>query len=225
MPIVGPFLAKLIADHWNNSNLGRRDSYIWYGPRWAQAATAPSRLVKGFTTEGGIRVPAFIRCPGGVRGGQIGTSFSTVMDIAPTFLDLAGIAHPGAEYRGRKIAAFRGRSLRPWIEGHTAQVHAVGTSTGWELFGRRAIRQDEWKALYVPNRDGTSRWQLYDLSVDRGEIHDLAETHPQRLLDMLALWRRYRDETGVIEKALSVFDADPSAWAIARRPIGRNSRL
>src|SRR5690606_6166718 len=62
LPIVGPRFTRVIAEHGDNSleNLGRPGSAIWYGPRWAQAATAPSRLVKGFTTEGGIRVPAFI---------------------------------------------------------------------------------------------------------------------------------------------------------------------
>jgi arylsulfatase A-like enzyme len=218
MPILGPFFAKLIAQHCDNSldNAGRPGSYIWYGPRWAQAATAPSRLVKGFTTEGGIRVPAFIRYSSSSRAGQIGAPFSTVMDIAPTLLDLAGIAHPGTSYRGREIASLRGRSLRPWLEGQTTQIHANGTSTGWELFGRRAIRQDHWKAVYVPDLEGTSRWQLYDLSVDRGEIHDLAEVHPQRLRDLLSLWKRYCEETGVIEKPLSIFDADPAAWSTGR---------
>lgn len=33
-------------------NLGNYNSFIWYGPRWAQAATAPSRLFKAYTTEG-----------------------------------------------------------------------------------------------------------------------------------------------------------------------------
>jgi arylsulfatase len=215
MPIIGPIFAERIRQHYDNSleNAGRPGSYVWYGPRWAQAATAPSRLVKTYTTEGGIRVPAFIRLPGDLRAGEVSDVFSTAMDIAPTFLDLAGVAHPGSRYRGREIAPPRGRSLRPWLAGEALRVHPQGTSTGWELFGRRAIRKDNWKAVYVPDLAGRSRWQLYDLDSDRGEVFDQAEARPEILAELLELWERYRLETGVIEDPLSIFDAEPSAWA------------
>ncbi len=213
MPIHGPHIAKRVRETCDNSleNLGRPNSYIWYGPRWAQAATAPSRLVKGFTTEGGIRVPAFIHWPAAARKG-VSSVFSTAMDIAPSFLDLAGIVHPAPLYQGRAILPPRGRSFRPWLEGRAEHVHPGGTSTGWELWGRRAIRLDDWKAVYVPDDDGASKWQLYDLSNDRGEIEDLAGQHPEKLAELLDLWRQYVEETGVIETPLSIFDADPKHW-------------
>jgi len=156
-------------------------------------------------------VPAFIHWPAARRKGIHGI-FSTAMDIAPTFLDLAGLAHPAPSYKGREVLPMRGRSLRPWLEGRAGFVHPESTSTGWELFGRRAIRQDDWKAVYVPGEDGVSRWQLYDLAKDRGEIEDLAAAKPEKLKELLALWRSYVEETGVIESALSIFDADPAHW-------------
>jgi arylsulfatase len=81
MPIMGPVFGALIRQFCDNSldNAGRPDSYIWYGPRWAQAATAPSRLVKAYTTEGGIRVPAFIHW-NGRRAGEISDVFATAME-------------------------------------------------------------------------------------------------------------------------------------------------
>lgn len=167
--------------------------------------------MKGFTTEGGIRVPAFIHWTKAWHTG-VHSVFATAMDIAPTFLDLAGIAHPAPHYKGREILPMRGRSLRPWLEGRAEAVHPEGTSTGWELFGRRAVRQDEWKLVYVPDENGVSKWQLYDLSRDRGEIEDLAATHPEKFDELLGLWRAYVEETGVIEAPLSIFDADPSHW-------------
>lgn len=214
MPIMGPVFAKLIADHCDNSldNIGRPGSYAWYGPRWAQAATAPSRLVKTFTTEGGIRVPAIIRAPGGKRAGEISGVFGTVRDVTPTLLELAGIAHPGTNYRGRVIAEPTGRSFAAWLDGHVDAIHPEGTTTGWELFGRRAVRKDDWKAVYVPGADGTSHWQLYDLSHDRGEVHDLAETHPDKLTELLALWNDYVRDNGVIEEGITFFDSDPAAF-------------
>ena len=214
MPIMGPVFGKLIADHCDNSldNLGRPGSYAWYGPRWAQAATAPSRLVKTYTTEGGIRVPTIIRAPGGKRSGQISSVFGTVKDVTPTLLELAGVAHPGTRYKGRDIAEPTGRSFRAWLAGDAEAIHPEGTTTGWELFGRRALRKDDWKAVFVPGADGTSQWQLYDLSKDRGEVHDLAETHPDKLAELLAHWRDYVRDNGVIEEAISFFDSDPAAF-------------
>ncbi len=214
MPIMGKIFARIVKEHCDNSleNAGKPGSYIWYGPRWAQASTAPSRLVKTYTTEGGIRVPAFIHYPPAGRKGSIGAPFSTAMDVTPTLLDLAGIQHPGTWYKGREIFEVRGRSLWPWLDGRADAVHPPGTSTGWELFGRRAIRKDDWKAVYVPDLEGQSRWQLYDLSQDRGEVSDLAGAHPEILAELLELWADYVREFGVIEQPLTIFDADAAIW-------------
>lgn len=37
--------ADIINTYYDNSlnNIGEQDSFVWYGPRWASAATAPSR--------------------------------------------------------------------------------------------------------------------------------------------------------------------------------------
>ncbi|GAB3010353.1 arylsulfatase [Mycobacterium bourgelatii] len=212
MPLRGPEIAARVAQHCDNSldNLGRPTSFIWYGPRWAQAATAPSRLHKAFTTEGGIRVVGFMTWPGFKRQGEIGTAFATVMDIAPTVLELAGIPHPSeadSTYRGREVVPMRGSSLVPYLSGGVERVHDGDVGTGWELFGRRAIRQGDWKALYLPAPYGPGTWQLYDLAADPGEIHDQADVRPDKLAELLELWDRYVAENGVILEPISVFDA------------------
>jgi arylsulfatase A-like enzyme len=210
MPLRGAQIAAQIEQYCDNSldNLGGPTSFIWYGPRWAQAATAPSRLHKAFTTEGGIRVVGFLTWPGFARQGEIGTAFATVMDIAPTVLELAGAAHPGTAYRGREVEPMRGRSLVAYLSGDGETVHDAQTGTGWELFGRRAIRRGDWKALYLPAPYGPGAWQLYDLSRDPGEIDDLAASRPDKLAELLALWDRYVEETGVVLEPVSVFEAD-----------------
>jgi arylsulfatase len=215
LPIAGPIISKFIEEKFNNTleNLGQQDSYIWYGPRWAQAATAPSRLHKTYTTEGGIRVPAFAHLPALGRAGQIGTAFSTVMDIPPLLLDLAGASPPGEYWHGRKIAALRGRTMLPYLEGHTEAVHTPEYAAGWELFGRRAIRQGDWKAVYVPVPSWSkAQWQLYNLATDPGEITDLAETQPEILARLLDLWSNYTKETGVLPYATSAFELDPALF-------------
>ncbi len=219
MPLRGAQIAAQIEKYCDNSldNLGRPTSFIWYGPRWAQAATAPSRLHKAFTTQGGIRVVGFVTWPRFARQQEIGTAFATVMDVTPTVLELAGVAHPGAtyqgRYQGREVAPMLGRSLVGYLSGAADAVHDAVTGTGWELFGRRAIRQGDWKALHLPAPYGPGTWQLYDLSVDPGEIDDLAASRPDKLADLLALWDRYVEENGVILDPISVFDVDPQEFA------------
>ena len=77
----------------------------------------------------------------------------------------------------------------------------------WELFGKRAIRQGDWKALYVPGLKGrderlpgitVDRWQLYNLVNDPVETRDLSKQHPGKLAELVALWDGYAEETGVI---------------------------
>lgn len=201
LPIVGKRAQRFIAKHYDNSldNLGRANSYLWYGPRWAQAATAPSRQFKLFTSQGGIRVPAFITWQGLQLQGQISHEFSTVMDIVPTLLQLAGTEHPGTRYQGREVLPLRGRSLLPYLQGQEQSPHSQDETTGWELFRARAIRQGDWKALYIPKPDGPGRWQLYHLKRDPGEIHDLAHAEPERLNKLIEHWQRYVDETGVLD--------------------------
>lgn len=113
--VRGPLLDH-IKKHYNNSldNIGAHDSFVWYGPRWAQAATAPSRLYKLYTTEGGVRVPCVTRFPG-FEGG-VKHEFGTVMDIAPTILDMAGVKHPAPNFHGREVTSMRGKSMVPWFK-------------------------------------------------------------------------------------------------------------
>ncbi len=198
VPVFGPYLMEFIAQHYDNSleNIGRPNSYVWYGPRWAQAATAPSRLHKTYTSEGGIRVVAFVTAKHFARQAAISETFTTVMDLMPTMLEMAGVTHP-PEWNGRKMEPMRGRSLLPYLQREAEIVHTDQTATGWELLGRCAIRRGDWKALLIPEPDGPGVWQLYDLSADPGETNDLAEKEPARLAALLDDWERYVADTGV----------------------------
>jgi arylsulfatase len=120
------------------------------------------------------------------------------MDIMPTFLELAGTAHPGTEYRGRAVLPMKGRSMLPMLRGETDRVHPPDTVTGWELFGKRAIRKGDWKLLWEPEPYGPGSWQLYDLSVDPTESDDLSGAEPETLQQMIGHWERYVEENGVI---------------------------
>ena len=203
-PMISGQLMEHLGKYYNNDyeNIGNKDSFVWYGPRWAQAATAPSRLFKAYTTEGGVRVPCVIRYPPLHKethsATAISDAFSTVMDIAPTLLELAGVKHPAPIYQGRPVVSMRGKSLVPWLTGKDATIHDPDAPHGWELCGRAAIRKGRWKADFIPFPKGNSAWQLYDLAKDPGETDDMAQQEPEILEELLGEWERYCEEVGVV---------------------------
>jgi arylsulfatase A-like enzyme len=182
-------------------NIGAKTSFIWYGPRWAQAATAPYRMSKGYITEGGIRCPAIVHySPLMSTMKKISHEFCTVMDILPTVLNLAGVTHPGTTFQGRQVVLPRGKSWVSHLHSHRPIHDECEDFTGWELFGQRAIRRGNYKAVYIPKRPypDETKWELYDLSQDKGELKDLAEEKPELLKELIELWMKYESETGVI---------------------------
>ena len=60
---MGENIMKVVRKYYDNKldNMGNHNSFVWYGPRWAQASTAPSKLYKMYSTEGGIRVPFVVQ--------------------------------------------------------------------------------------------------------------------------------------------------------------------
>lgn len=203
-PIVQGNMMTHLKKYYNNSldNLGNFDSFIWYGPQWAQASTAPSRLYKAFTTEGGIRVPFVAKMPTGfefpVEKGGISHKFATVMDLAPTILEMAGVQHPAPIYQGREVVSMRGKSMVPWMQGKQDGIHEQEFIQGWETCGRAACRMGDWKIVFIPKPKGPEKWQLYNLANDKGEVRDLAEEYPEKMKELLKLWDQYVLEVGVI---------------------------
>jgi arylsulfatase len=179
-------------------NMGRPDSYVYYGPNWARAGVAPFRMYKAFVNEGGIRVPAFVSHPGIRDAGNVSHTSLTVMDVMPTILELAGVAHPGRSYAGRAIWPLQGRSMLPLLRGESDRVHAQPFVMGWELLGRRAIRSGDWKLVWTTAPYGPDAWQLYDLASDPAENNDLSTDFPEKRNELLALWEQYAAENRVI---------------------------
>ncbi|KAF2815414.1 arylsulfatase [Mytilinidion resinicola] len=207
-PVVKGNVFDHIKKYCDNSldNVGKENSYVWYGPHWASAATAPGWLYRVFTAEGGIRVPLILRSPPltGEKKEGIEHVFATVMDIAPTILELAGVAHPGkGEWKGKQIEAVKGKSWVPYLthKDGAGAIHDEDTVTGWELFDRMAVRKGKWKAVFIPKPYGPQRWQLFDLEADPGETRDLADEGDQqreKLNELLQHWDEYADEVGVV---------------------------
>jgi arylsulfatase len=178
-------------------NWGRRGSRIAEGMGWAQASVTPFRLFKGFIAEGGIRSPLIVSGPGVKGKGVLENAFSHVMDIAPTFLEIAGAAYPDT-FEGRKVVPQRGKSMLPVLAGKSDSVRSGEEPVGWEMMGWRAVRMGQWKITWIDRPFGTSGWQLFDLAGDPGETRDLHAAEPGQLQSLLEKWDEYEKGVGVI---------------------------
>ncbi|WP_279629204.1 arylsulfatase [Marinobacter shengliensis] len=195
-PEVLPRNKEWIAAEYDNSfeNMGRRDSYIWYGAQWGQVSATPWPMWKGYPTQGGFLVPAILSLPGKDANGEINHEFFHVMDIMPTFLELAGIDVPTSPYKGREVFEVQGISMVPGLNGKAPENRVVG----WELYGRSAVRMGDWKIRLMEPPYGPGEWQLFNLAVDPTETTDLASKEPEKLKQLLAEWDKYVKRNGVI---------------------------
>ncbi|WP_284620262.1 arylsulfatase [Aquabacterium humicola] len=183
----------------STANVGRPGSFVEYGPGWAQVGMTPFNLYKSFMYEGGISVPAIVWAPAQGVVAQRRTQVGHVMDIAPTLYELAGASHPATKDPAAGVLPVKGRSLLAYLQGKVSSAYAPGEAIGWELGGRKALRKGDWKIVYANAPWGKGAWELYNLAEDRTEQNDLAATQPAKLAELLADWRRYVAENGVLE--------------------------
>lgn len=206
---------KWVAETFDNSlqNMGRIDSYVELGTGWAQASSMPFKWYKAFSTEGGVRVPAIFHYPKFNKpAGTIHHDFLSVLDIAPTFLELAGVEHPGTSYQGRDIFPMNGISMLPWLKGNTSLVHEKEKAHVWELYGRRAVRKGAWKAEWMEPPYGSNEWELYNLEEDLGQQQNIAEKFPGKLDELQGIWENYAKEKEVVLPSYPTAYAKESYW-------------
>jgi len=182
------------------ANIGRPGSYTSYGPRWAEVGATPFRLWKSYTTEGGIAVPAIVRLPGQHQKRPHFTGLTHVKDLAPTFLEVAGVANPGTSYKGKTVHPTTGLSLVPVLENRAASVRSSSDVIAWEHGNHRYVIRDKWKLVWLSAPYGPTprAWSLFDLSTDRGEVHDVSAANPAVVNELTQAWNAYVSQTGVV---------------------------
>lgn len=191
-----PKIRKVIdeTNDFSYAHMGKPGSYTFLGPNWSRVAAPSLSLFKGFPTEGGTRTAGIVRVPGvGAQGTQLHELVS-VKDFAPTLLELAGVKHPGHRYQGRDVTPMTGTSIVPLLKG----ARAAERTTGGELFGKRFVRQGDWKLVHMPKPWGTGEWQLFDLGHDLAERHDLSASQPQKVAQLKKAWDGYARDNQVI---------------------------
>ena len=175
-------------------NMGKPTSWVSYGPQWAEAGSAPFSRYKGYTREGGIRTPMIISGAGVAARNAVNNSYLTVMDMAPTFLELGNTQYP----TDGSVRPMLGESMVGLLSGNAPFVHDDDYTTILFHSGRAFLRQGKWKIVSLERPFDESKLELFDLEADPGETINLAEADPERFAAMIQLWRVKRREMGII---------------------------
>jgi len=179
-----------------------------YNVGWAWALDSPFQWMKQVASHfGGTRNalalswPARIADQGGLR-----RQFHHVTDIAPTIYAAAGIVPP-ERFNGVSQQPFDGVSMVASFD--DADAPETHDTQYFEILGNRGIYHDGWMASCFHGRvpwirllglefDGPQeRWELYDIRNDFSQAVDLADTHPEKLAALQALFHAEAERNGV----------------------------
>jgi arylsulfatase A-like enzyme len=167
--------------------IGGAASWPTYSLGWTDVSTAPFRLYKTTTMNGGIRVPMVMHWPAGIAArGAIRHQWMHVTDLVPTVLDVLGTPYP-ARHEGHATRALDGVSVRPLLA--DAAASSARSAQHYELAGNRGYIRGRWKivSLQPPGRPlELDNWMLFDLEEDATETRDLAGARPDVLAELVA---------------------------------------
>lgn len=191
----GIFHEYVIA-HYDNAyeKMGTAASFVAYDQEWAEAGSAPFQRFKGYTREGGIVAPMIVAGPGVNARGEIDSSYLTVMDLAPTILDVADASYPD----DGSVRPMLGESASRFLAGEVDAVHDENYVTALYSVGRAFLRQGNWKISNLDGPFNETKFELFDLANDPGEMIDLADDEPEKFAEMIQLWRAERKRLGII---------------------------
>jgi len=139
----------------------------------ANVFNAGMRGKKGSEYEGGHRVPFFMHWTAGVfKKRQVVKSLAHAVDVAPTLLDMCGVAKPAS-------LKFDGTSLKPLFAGKKVawanrmlitDSQRVRDPIKWR---KSAVMSTTWRLI-----NGV---ELYNIADDPGQKKNLAKAHPDRV--------------------------------------------
>lgn len=129
---------------------------------------------KGSLYEGGHRVPFLARWPGHIPAGRESSALLGLIDLLPTFADLAGrkisssAAPDGVDLKGALMLDRKAKQRPPLVLQSNRTTFL-------------AIREGDWKLVETAKGP-----QLYNLAADLVEDHDLANAEPARVKSLAA---------------------------------------
>ncbi|QTA87817.1 arylsulfatase [Desulfonema magnum] len=183
-------------------NLGNWNSRVTHGPEWSYAKNTPLHGNKGSLYDGGWHTPAIFHYPKAAVSGEISDRIVSVMDIAPTILEMAEIEYPDT-YDGSPITPMAGISMADMFEGDLE--YDPERSLTLELHIAHAVRLGDWKLVQplpvtqLSDGDCDLPLHLYNLATDPFELEDIADEEPDIVEELKLLYDQYAEDNGVIQ--------------------------
>lgn len=178
----------------NSGPIGSPGSYDYQEQSWAYVSNTPFRQYKNNMHEGGFSSPFIAWYPGKIKAGQLVKGTAHLIDIAPTFYELAGAKYPET-YNGKAIHPLAGKSMLPVLKGEANEVKR-DEPLFWERAGNRAVRKGNWK---IVSTYPSYKWELFDLSQDRGETTDQSNAHPEIVNELSSDYAAWAEKNGVVD--------------------------
>ena len=138
---------------------------------------------KGFTHEGGIRVPMIATWKQKVTPGSQSDHISAFYDVLPTFCEILGLPKPENT---------DGISFLPTLLGKPQPAHEY---LYWEFSsytGQQAVRMGKWKGIRKGITEGNLDIELYDLSADIQEQNNVAAENGQIVSRIASIMKEAR---------------------------------
>ena len=156
------------------------------GPtRELTSSNAPLRGQKGMMYEGALRVPFMVQWKGAIPAGK-------VYDNPVSSLDIYATAAANAKAKAPKN--IEGVNLIPFLTGeNSGRPHET---LFWRQGGKAGLRHGDLKLVRMGGRKdvGKAKWELYDLLKDLSEETNLAQSNPEKLAELIAIWEQMNGE-------------------------------
>ncbi|PRY27837.1 arylsulfatase [Spirosoma oryzae] len=178
----------------NTGPVGTAGSFDYQEQNWAYLSNTPLRHYKNNFHEGGFGTSFIAWYPKQIKAGRLAKGTGHIIDLAPTFYELAGITYPST-YKGTKANPLTGKSLLPVLFGQANEVNR-GEPIFWERAGNRAVRKGNWKLV---STYPSYKWELFDLTSDRGETKNLADARTDLVNELAADYVRWAEKNGVVD--------------------------
>ena len=175
---------------------GTPESYPQYSLGWAHAMDTPYQWTKRIASHwGGTRNGLVVQWLRGIESrGELRHQFHHVIDVAPTFLEVAQLPHP-LSVHGVTQQPIEGVSMAYCFD--DARARERRETQYFEMLGNRGIYHKGWTAVTAHNppipgwrhRDfDQDVWELYDTNTDWTQARDLADEQPEKLRELQRLF-------------------------------------